>query len=256
MKIYQKRKCYRGLTDLFDIFKSAVTTYPNDRLSNSQIQEDKFFSDFPFPQALLTEEGKTLQQNIDFSNFNQKSFLQINTNNKDDCFKGILNFIYTNSGNKFNTNEIQFHFSGGKNRKSSSSPCDQKYNILNIFDYNNNDNQFNVECTKNAFFGVTFNRIKVKPTFYSIRSGALWEISRFLSFTFEGYNEKQQKWDILDERTNLFDFTNGGDFKPFAVRSTDNNYSSFKLLQNEPGRDGYWGFSFGGFEIHGDISLN
>ena len=95
------------------------------------------------------------------------------------------------------------------------------------------------------------------PLSYSIRSGIINQNlkTHLVSFTFEGYDEENQKCDILDERININDLIPSGGFKMFYVRSSNNYYSSFNIKQIEPGNTGFWGFSISSFDIHGRIKM-
>lgn len=186
---------------------------------------------------------------IDYSNFNQLPPEKMNTRIVYDCFHGILAYIYFYSENKLNIEELEFHFSGSNNT--------QQNNILNIFDYNDINLQFQIGSFRNAFFGITFKRIKIKPIAYSIRSDLLSNTSSHLvSFTFEGFDIINNKWDLLDERVNINDLIPSGGYNMFFVRSTDKCYSSFKIVQLEPGNNGFWGFSIAAFDVHGIIYMN
>lgn len=221
--------------------------------------EDAFFIEVPINQEFLVDIDNLCPFEIDFSNYTQISSDKINTRNVYDCFHGILAFIYYYSNNKLNTKELAFHFSGSKsfqnysNSKSNgqSTPMNGS-NILSIFDYEDISSVFQVKCIKNAFFGVTFNRIKILPLAYSIRSGANQNFnSHLISFTFEGYDEENQTWDILDERENNEGLISNGSFRLFFVKQNQKYYSSFKLVQTCPASNDIWGFSLAAFDIHG-----
>lgn len=223
---------------------------------------DTYFYEIPKMQELLTEPNKITNKQIDYSNYTQLSASQINPNNLYDCFHGILFFIFYYSENKLNTEEIEFHFSGGKDRldltktrKHSRTNFDI-FDILNIFEYSNSKSQFKVNLVHNAFFGLTFKKVKINPIGYSIRSGENQNtIACLVSFTFEGFNEETGQWDVLDERVNLNDLVRGGSYKMFFTKTTNKFYSSFKIKQTEPGHNGFWGFSIAAFDVHGIVSL-
>lgn len=230
-------------------------------INQSDITENSFFENIPTFQENLTDNQMIYQYEIEFSNFVQFKPETINARNTFDCFHGILNYIYYYSNCKLNLKEIKFHFSGAKNRKSLISIANSNpskidlYDILNIFSYTNINTQFVVNSSRNAFFGVSFLRIKVNPIAYSIRAGTLINYNGTLtSFTFQGYDEEQQEWDVLDERSNIKDFSYDGGYNLFFVHSTNKSYSSFKIEQTEPGYDGFWGFGIAGFDIHGIVS--
>lgn len=239
-----------------------VFHYDNSRFyfetinNNLLCANDSFFDEVPVSQNLLTEECMTCNQKLDYSYFSQTSYYQINIKKLYDCFHGLLSFIFYYSLNKLNVEELTFHFSGGKFFKKIDQTNDYKYNILNIFDYENISKEFVVDPARNAFFGVTFKRIKVQPIAYAIRSGSIQtNPTHLVSFTFEGYDEETNKWDILDERANINDLIPSGGFNIFSVRSTTKSYSSFKIKQTTPGSNDYWGFSISAFDIHGNVSF-
>ena len=80
-------------------------------------------------------------------------------NAKIDCITGG-NHSWKNSEvyNKFNTEEIEIHFSGANNCYLLSKL--KNINILNIFDYENINTKIDIPCYINSFFGVTFKNIK------------------------------------------------------------------------------------------------
>ena len=249
---YYTKQPGRSYDKIFSSIFSVKQSSPD--LIPSFISKDQCLTDKPIIQDVLTEKGKTLNKPLEYANYHKKEFGQISFQNIHDSFEGgILNYIHKNSEELLNTSEIDFHYACGKNRMDYSTKNDLNYNILNIFDYENACSDFYVFGVEDAFFGFTLKRIKVKPLYYSIRSG---RISRLISFNFEGYDEKAQKWDLLDERVNMINLQNSGSYLSFYVHTTNKNYSSFQVRQTEPGFDGFWGFSIAGIDIHGDFSLN
>ena len=196
-------------------------------------QDDSYFRELPKSQELLTDNYMTFHNKIDYSNYVCVSPDQIKISNPYDCFHGILFFIYYNSENKLNTEELEFHYSYASKRDSladltqQNSNARDQYNILNIFEYQNIRNTFLIRQIKNAFFGITFKRIKVTPVSYSVRSGSLQNNrTNLVSFVFEGYDEQKNSWDVLDERVNINDLTVNGGFALFYVHL---KYHSFFL---------------------------
>lgn len=211
--------------------------------------DDTYFENIYDPQLSQIGIQTICNKKIDYANFNQLPPEKMNNRIIYDCFHGILAYIYFYSENKLNIEELEFHFSGSNNT--------QQNNILNIFDYNDINLQFQIGSFRQAFFGITFKRIKIKPIAYSIRSGLLSNTSSHLvSFTFEGFDIINNQWDLLDERANINDLIPSGGYNMFFVRSTDKCYSSFKIVQQEPGNNGFWGFSIAAFDVHGIIYMN
>lgn len=252
------KKCHIGKITFKQLWNYLVlkrVENENDDIDDSD--ENSFFNEIPFSQEILTESINIYRGKLQYSNFVQQSSDKINKFNLYECFHGLLNFIYYYSGNNFNIEELEFHFSGGQlhNLLSLKNNPDQ-CNILNIFDYENINNQFTIASIKNAFFGLTFKNIKVNPIAYSIRSGILTNsIPHLISFTFEGFDDNTKKWVVLDERVNINDLIPTGSFSLFFVRSTDQCFSSFIIKQTDPGSNGFWGFSISAFDIHGVVSL-
>lgn len=257
------RSCYKNGSSKYIVsWKKIIENSPNFGRGNLDWEYDNYFDEVPFNQELLTYSCNLSNEIIDFSNFTQISSDKMNSRNLFDCFHGILNYIYYYSRNKFNINEIEFHYSGSQsrlslakmNQKNRTNAIDE-YDINNIFDYENIQTQFLIHSQINSFFGVTFKRIKINPISYSIRSGILSNISSHLvSFTFEGYDELNDKWDILDERHNINNLIDSGSYHMFFVRTNHKYYSSFKIKQTGPGSNDFWGFSISSFEIHGIIA--
>ena len=245
-----------------DSWRSIFKKYQSYLDKAQKFIKDDYLNEVPLFQNLLTDNENISNEKIQYSNFNQISFEEMNHKNLYECFHGILNYIYYYSGNKFNIEEIEIHYSGSKSRESlmkmdkynKTNPRNQ-HDIMNIFDYENINTEFTIGIIKNAFFGVTFKRIQINPISYSIRSGVFSNNrSHLISFTFEGYNEETCKWDILDERENINDLISEGSYHMFFVRKTGKYYSSFKIKQIRPSSNDFWGFSISGFEIHGNIS--
>lgn len=218
-------------------------------LVTGKINTDSFFEDIPLFQHCLTKSGMTCENAIDFSSYSPFPLRQINTNNLFDCFHGILQYIYYYSNNKLNTEEFRFHFSGAKSQKKFNRIND----ILSIFDYKNIMTHFRINSIANAFFGVTFKRIKINPIFYSIRLSPFPDLSLIVSFNLEAFNGETQEWDILDERENLNFIAPEYLTRVFILKSTNVYYSSIRIRQTEPSSNKLWGFRIIAFEIHGII---
>lgn len=238
--------------------ESQKNLQPSDTKDN--FSQDPYFKEVPISQEYLTESCMICHEMIDYSNLKQLIPEHIKNTNLYDCFHGILFYIFYYSKNKLNTEELEFHFSGGQSIKdyskinqNSTKTGYNQWNILNIFNYLSADSGFHIESTKNAFFGISFKRIKITPISYSIRSGT--NQNNLISFTFEGYDEDSRNWDILDERVNINDLIPNGSFKMFYVHTTKKSYSLFKVQQTDPGSNGYWGFSIAAFDIYGSVSI-
>ena len=253
-----------------DTFKKtwSLVLYDEETNDNSDLilrrtQKDLYFEEVPKSQDFLTDTFRVIHKKIEYSNFVQLPYYQISINNLYDCFHGILFYIYYYSENKFNVEELEFHYSGGMERANLNKTIlanrattnKDYFNILSIFDYENAHSQFKINSYHNSFFGVTFKRITIQPMAYSIRTGENQNIIASLtSFTFEAFDEENNQWDILDERVNVNDLIRGGDYKMYFTRSVTKSYSSFKIRQIEPGHNGFWGFSIAAFDIHGIVN--
>lgn len=243
------------------IWKLIVNKPDIDVSALNNIKPDSdFFVEIPVFQHFLTDENKIFNFPIDYKRYSPLTFDEINSKDISKRFTGILNYIFIESGRMLNTYEIEFHFSGAKNRKCLKQMYDEvktvktdDINILNIFEYENKASEFLINCIKHSFFGIKFNNIKMKPYAYSIGSGISLRFNRLVSFTFEGYNDKLKKWEILDERKNINDLIPNGGSGIFYVHLTKTYYSAFLIRQTEPAANGFWGFSIAAFDIHGDI---
>lgn len=232
-------------------WNSIIEQIKHHQFTYDDIQDDFYFEDIPFLQEMLTSLEFITKEKLDYSNYTHLSNFLFNRYNVYECFHGILFYIYYYSKNKFNIEEIEIHFSGAKNLNYSSN---NQNNILNIFDYENINSEFKINCFRNAFFGVTFKNIKIQPAAFAIRSGIYsQQSSHLVSFTFEGFDEENQKWDVLNEQANINDLIQSGGFMIFYVRSSSKCYSSFKIKQTSPSSNDIWGFSLAAFEIHGII---
>lgn len=218
---------------------------------------DAYFDSKPSLQELLTDTNNITYQKIDYSKYEEISTDSLNCHNLYDCFHGIISYIFIYSNNKFNVYELEIHYSGARKRENLSKMKKKsvynQFDIMNIFDYENYENEFVIDNYWNAYFGISFKRIKINPISYSIRVGSVMNSLNLLSFVFEGFNDEENKWEVLDERENINSFSYKGGFVMFFNRRTDKYYSSFKLKQTSPGFNS-WGFSIAAFDIHGKIS--
>lgn len=250
-------------TSFLDLWSEIVLTFKDsfkddtDKERPSDLDFSKFLFNSPPQQSYLTSNGKCIEKDIEWSNYNQIPPSEINIKNLFDCFHGILQYIYYNSEDKLNTSEVEFHYSNANSRISYESLSTRtfetdKCDILNIFDYENIYNYFQTPTTKNCFFGVSFKKIKIVPLCYSLRSDLFQNRTPHLdSFVFMGYDEEYNKWDVLDERVNINDLIPSGGYGLYFVKTTNKSYSSFAIRQIEPGHNGFWGFALAAFEIHG-----
>lgn len=222
----------------------------NDETKSDDLQDKKFLeNDFPQSQEFLTTYGHCVRHKVDYFEYSQNYEKRIYPNSKDECFNGILQFIYNNSIYQYNTNELAFFFSDAKiSAFSSQLPY---HDILNIFDYTNTNTGFTVPIKREAYLGVVFKNIKINPFFYTI--GLNYSQNNLYSFVFEGFDEYTEKWEILDERCNFY-IGQHDDFYNFNTHKTNNSYSYFRIRQTCPGNN-FWGFFLYGFDIFGKISL-
>lgn len=218
----------------------------------NETKADSYFDDVPIQQEMLIQCKELItKEKIDFSNYVQLSN-QIMKRSIYECFHGILFYIFFYSKNKFNTEEIEIHFSGANNCYLLSKL--KNINILNIFDYENINTKIDIPCYINSFFGVTFKNIKIKPVSYALRSPVFSsQFPHLVSFTFEGFDDINKQWDVLDEQVNISVLVPNGGYNIFYNKTTNKCYSSFIIKQTSPGNNGMWGFSLAAFEIHGII---
>ena len=221
---------------------------------NNQIDSD--LNERNITREDFFDDEKIYNTPIEYSNYSPIQPEKINSENINDCFQGILNYIYFNSENKLNTEELYFQFPND-GYSSMIKNCSNYLNIINIFHFNDSNSIFSISNQKNAFIRFNFKRIKVNPIAYSIRSGSIISnTTRLISFNFEGYDEENKMWDILDERVDVVKINSSGNFCIFYIRQTNKSYSSFRLKQTDTLITNLWGFSISAFEIHGNISLN
>ena len=168
---------------------------------------------------------------------------------------GILQHSYTNSLSKFNTYELEFHYTNAEYRQQYNSQIPDNVfdncNILNIFKANDLNSYFMLPDVQNCFFGVTFKTIKLKPQFFSIQS--IPSKNSLVSFVFEAFNEEENKWDELDKVDKFYELSLNGSTCLFPIK-TDKCYSTFMIRQTNPGKNGFWGFAITSFEIYGVYS--
>lgn len=225
-------------------------------------ENDRFFEERPMYQELLTDKESISNIIIDYSNYEQTNPGSLYNRSLSDCFNGVLNYIYCCSSYTYNISELNFFYSGSKERKnlkmmqkSQSTQQQDQYDIINIFNYDDAFNEFKIDNHKNAFFAIEFKRIQINPKSYSIRSGLIYNAnSRLISFKFEGYDSSLKQWDTLDERENGNELNQPGGYMMYFTRQTNKSYSIFRIQQTNSNQNDIWGFTISAFDIHGDIS--
>ena len=93
--------------------------FTNRKNKNENNDIDYFEESKPTFQEMLADKDKITRNLIDYSNYTQVSWDQLNWRSSFNCFHGILFYIFYNSEGKFNTNELEIHFSGANNSKVS-----------------------------------------------------------------------------------------------------------------------------------------
>lgn len=263
MKVNKKYFTIKGYNKVYSNHWTTIkkNTNDHDSQSNQSNEEDKnyqvddFFNTMNFNQERLTTSDMICSKSIDYSTYFQPNPDQINPRNLQQCFNGIIHHIVTESDNKFNTNEINFNFSGAENIGFFKKRNEKKEDICKLFDYGNVKSDFQIKPYINAFFGLVFKNIKVKPIAYSIRSSVKNNRNHLVSFRFEAFDDELKVWVVLDERVNENCLVYDSCFQLFLVKSVNNSFSAFRIVQTEPASDGFWGFSMSAFEIQGFISL-
>lgn len=217
-------------------------------------EEDVFEKSKPTFQEDIAKK-KTIKRLIDYSNFTQVSWDQINRQSAFDCFHGILFYIFYNSEGLLNLDELEFHFSGANMLHYLLHPEKNKMaDITSLYDFDDLQKEFKTFSLKNAFFGVKFQRIKINPIAYAIRLGESGNQGfNFTSFTFTGLNVATGKWEILHEQCNTNDLIRGNLFMLYFTKNTDQYYTAFKIQQTDTGSHDFWGISIKNFEIHGYV---
>lgn len=250
-----RRKSRQGVSFKSSFFAALLTGQKNNENKSDESQDELFAkNDFPENQDFFTTKENCVRTIVDYSYYTQSNIMNINPTNKSECFNGILRFIYVYSSYHFNTNELAFFFTDAKNKKDHIPIRKREineFNIVNLFDYTMNETGFSVPIIRNAYLGVVFMNIKIKPSCYAI---ALNYAHNCLdSFVFEGYDEDVPQWDILDERS--YNSADHPDFCLFYTHTTNKSYSHFRIRQTCTGTVDLWGFFISGFEIFGEISI-
>lgn len=240
--------------------KKSQLTFKNswkkiDRSKKVREEKINYDNDFernkPTFQEMLAKDN-TITKFIDYSNYDQVSWDQLDWRSTFDCFHGILFYIFFNSENKLNLSEIEFHFSGADIISILNQQILKLPEILNLFEFNDINKEYKSVSVQNAFFGFKFLRIKVNPIAYAVRIGNSGKDGyNFTSFVFMGLNEKTEEWEILDERTNTNELINSNFYMLYYTKSTDQFYTAFKIQQTDTGSHNFWGFSIKNIEIHG-----
>lgn len=251
---YARRKpaCYLPLFKTF--FTSQLISSPPKR-----IFPDPFDKEAPQSQEFLTKHISRESEPVDWANYQQNTLTTFNPDDIFDASHGILNYFFSKYNGKINFDEIEFHFSGATLRKDINNPnitlnLFDKCDIASIFDFNNIRSCFLVPSMANAFFGFTFKNIKVQPLFYTIQSDLYPRSKHLVNWVFEGFDQEENEWFVLDEKMNCQGLETG-QFMTCICENTNKWFSSFRIRQININQNNDWGFSFSAMEIHGHVSL-
>lgn len=112
--------------------------------------------------------------------------------------RNIISFIFTESQSKFNYAEVEFHFSLAYQRNSYAQ--NNTDNIINTFIPEDLNTYFTLPTINNCYFGFETKHIEINPTKYSIGFLKDPDKNSLTSFVLEGYNEKNDTWDVIDRK--------------------------------------------------------
>ena len=225
------------------------------KMKKEKSEHDYFEESKPTFQEMLADPNQISRKLIDYSNYTQVSWDELNYRSSFDCFHGILFYIFYNSEGKFNVNELEIHFSGANIIQYLNQQQFKIPKITNLYDFNDITKEFKSSSIKDAFFGIKFLRIKINPIAYAVRIGNSGNAGyNFTSHKFMGLNEKTNEWEILDERCNSNDLIATNSFMLYYTKSTNEYYTAFKIQQTDTGNRDFWGYSIKNFEIHGYVA--
>ena len=91
---------------------------------------------------MLADKDQISRKLIDYSNFTQNRWDDLNWRSSFDCFHRILFYIFYNSEGKFNTNELEIHFSGANIAQYLDSTKFPIPNITNLYDFDDITKEF------------------------------------------------------------------------------------------------------------------
>lgn len=228
-------------------WKSCTLTYKlapkYDNKFIDDFSDDEQKEEINIEDSILVDNlyGDTFNLNLNWSDYQCSTLNDLNS--KDDCFKGILWFIYYRPCNKINLNEIQFGYKNAKFTQYFKNQKNITKNFIDLFDYNDSKKFIKIS----TFFQINFKRISVRPICYSICSINL-QRGNISSWIFEGFNGFT--WVTLDERININLVQ--GKFILCACKTNDEYYSTFRLRTLD---EDVTVFGISAFEIHGNIKL-
>jgi hypothetical protein len=164
------------------------------------------------------------------------------------CFDGILRRIWMNSGQKYNIAEMTLTYQTSINNDNS--------NPAFVFNYETPLRYSTGPSMRGQFFGVRFQRIRVLPLAYALRSDfASKRTNNLRSWVFQARgqnNTSDDSWVTLDEQARVSNLS-----QPkahiLAFVETDSFFREFRVLQTGPSHSNFLSFNLSGFEIHGYV---
>eukprot|EP00484_Ammonia_sp_Unknown_P016793 CAMPEP_0197041474 /NCGR_PEP_ID=MMETSP1384-20130603/18005_1 /TAXON_ID=29189 /ORGANISM="Ammonia sp." /LENGTH=462 /DNA_ID=CAMNT_0042472401 /DNA_START=42 /DNA_END=1430 /DNA_ORIENTATION=- len=119
---------------------------------------------------------------------------------------------------------------------------------------------FKTTNTKYPYVTVAFDAVKIRPNCYTLRHANPYGFY-LRTWSLEGYNEEEQKWESIREHVDDHSFSSKRKVISFAVRNRhhDRFYSKFKIvMKNMNSGDHFglvgpdWTFCCCGFEVYGE----
>jgi hypothetical protein len=135
---------------------------------------------------------------------------------------------------------------------TANRPCDPSHAAKNVADLTT-DSYFNSISEPNQWICYDFNRMKVKPTHYSIRSyyGGGVNYHNLKTWTVEGSNDGTA-WIRLDERTNNSELNSANAVATLAI-SQPQPVRMIRLQQTGSDHNGHNHLIFCSFEVFGTL---
>lgn len=152
-----KKKHYAAKKNQIKNYQSNWITIRNMIKNKKEKSEHDYFEESkPIFQEMLAEKDQISRKIVDYSNFTQVKWDELNWRSSFDCFHGILFYIFYNSESKFNPNELEIHFSCANLIHNLNPKFFQMPNITNLYDFDDVKKNLKVVQLKMPFLALNF----------------------------------------------------------------------------------------------------
>lgn len=166
--------------------------------------------------------------------------------NSSNALNGIINYLTKEAGGNLNDKGIVI--------ATSSSINGSSYLPKFAMDFDINSNYFHTNNEEHSWLQYDFQKRKVRPTHYSIRSRPC-DSHAPKNWIIEGSNDAKN-WKTLDSKQEITDLHNRNKVLTFDIESQSNNNESYQYLRIQQigtNTSGYHYLIFSALEFFGTI---